>query len=95
MIPRFEGRTEFEEVWVFDYMVCHAEIFVDTLLSMVVCRLGSYGCSFDVMSFEVSVEVIHILSYEAVISEDCKDSWVVIESDTDLLIERGERKEQS
>ena len=49
--------------------------------------------SFDVVSFKILVEVIHILSYEAVITKDCKDSWVVIKSGTDLLIERGERKE--
>ena len=51
--------------------------------------------SFDVVSFEVEVEVVYILSDETIISKDGEDGWVVVKGSADLLIEGGKRKEQS
>ena len=47
-------------------------------------------CSFNIVSFKVSVEVVHVLSYEAIISKDCEEGWIVVKGGADLLIEGGE-----
>ena len=59
------------------------------LEAMAVHQMSEQICSFDIVSFKVLVEVVHVLSYEAVVTEDCEDGWVVVESGADLLIERG------
>ena len=56
---------------------------------MAVHQMSEQTCSFDIVSFKVSMEVVHVLSYEAVVMEDCEDGWVVVESGADLLTERG------
>ena len=35
------------------------------------------------------MEMVHVLSYETIISKDCEDGWVVVEGGADLLIEGG------
>ena len=38
------------------------------------------------------MEVVHVLSYETIISKDGEDGWVVVKGSADLLIEGGEMK---
>ena len=62
---------------------------------MAVHQMSEQICSFNIVSFKVSVEVVHVLSNKAIVTKDCEDGWIIVESGADLLIERGERKKQS
>ena len=35
------------------------------------------------------MEVVHVLSYETIISKDCEDGWIVVKGSANLLIEGG------
>ena len=57
---------------------------------MAVHQMPEQICSFDIVSFKVSMEVVHVLSNKTIISKDCEDSWIVVKGGADLLIEGGE-----